>query len=203
MNEDSDPVILFVKFPLIGMDRHDHEIVLRLSERAADGSGNSNDLIFMRFGAQGLADRVHVREQLGGYVGADKHNLRAMFVIGFGNHAALRYANVANVGVVWGNAHHIGSLEPFVTCFQVHVAVVQRGDGVRGFHVVAQILEFIHGQQGPLLRFHPCVVAGDDAKAIHDIDVRAQIGDAIRDVKVHPGDNAHHDHKSRYRQNHA
>ena len=62
LNKDSHPVVLPVKLPLIGVDGHDHKVVLRLPERAADGGGDSDDLIFMSFRAEGLADRVNVGE---------------------------------------------------------------------------------------------------------------------------------------------
>src|SRR6266436_126331 len=64
-------------------------------------------------------------------------------------------------------------------------------------------LVIFHGNQRTLLRFDPRVLTGDDAEAIHDKDVGAQVGNAVGNVKVHPRDNAHHRHKGGYGQNYA
>ena len=96
------------------MDRHDHEIVLRLSERAADWRGNADDLILVGLGAECLANRIHIGIQLCRNVGADERHSRAMLVVRFGDHSALCDADIANVRIIRRGAHHVGAFKPLV-----------------------------------------------------------------------------------------
>ena len=46
-------------------------------------------------------------------------------------------------------------------------------------------------KSGRFCAFIHCVFAGDDSEAVHHVDVGAEVGDAIGDVKVEPGDDTH------------
>ena len=49
----------------------------------------------------------------------------------------------------------------------------------------------VEGQQRAALGFDPFVAAGDDAEAIDYVRIGAEIGDAIRDVKVKSRNDTH------------
>ena len=53
------------------------------------------------------------------------------------------------------------------------------------------------------MRFDPGIVAGDDAEAVDDEDIRTQVGDAVGNVEIHAGDKAHHCDQSGDGQNYA
>ena len=59
------------------------------------------------------------------------------------------------------------------------------------FHIVAKALVVLVGNHRALLGFNPCIFTGDDPEAVNDENVGAEIGDAIGDVHVEAGDDAH------------
>src|ERR1700730_8979146 len=197
------PVAGTMQLFLEGVHRHDHEVVLRLPKSTADALGDSDYLIFVGLGANGLADRIDVREKPFRHVGADEYHLRAVVVIGWGDKAALRHVDVAHLRIIRGNTHDIGVLQALVSGAHVDIVVIERGNRSGRLHAVAQALVINHSDERPLLRFHPGVLAGDNAKSVHDKHVGAQVRDAVGHVEVHAGNDAHHGHEGGYRQDHA
>ena len=45
--------------------------------------------------------------------------------------------------------------------------------------------------QRAFLRLDPGILAGDDAEAVNDEDVGAEVGDSVGDVHIEAGDDAH------------
>ena len=115
-----------------------------------------------------------------------------MLVVGFGDHSALRDADIANVRIIRRSPHDIGAFQAFVPGLDVHVAIIQSRNGVRDFHVVAHPFVFIHSEQRALLGFHPLVLAGDDTEPIHNEYIGAEVGNAVCNVEIHARDDAHY-----------
>src|SRR5437763_16883621 len=81
LNKNPHPIVLPMKFSLISVDRHDYKVVLRLAERAADGSSYSDYHILMRFRTETFSDRIHIRATLVGYIRTDELHFRAVIVV--------------------------------------------------------------------------------------------------------------------------
>jgi hypothetical protein len=64
-------------------------------------------------------------------------------------------------------------------------------------------LIFFEGDQRPFLGLYPGILTGNDAKAVHQIDVRAKIGHAVGDVKIQACYDAHNRYQGGYRKDHA
>src|SRR5262249_26324830 len=201
LNEDGDPIALAMEFLFKSVDRHDHEIILGLAEGAADRSSYANHLILVSFRADRFADGIHVGKEFRGNLGTDKDNFLAMVVVRLGDEAALGDTDAAYISIVSGDTHYVRAGQLFVAAADIHVMVVEGGDGLGGLHVVAEALVVIHGDERALLGFDPGVVARDDAEAVDNENVCAEIGDAVRDVEVHAGDEAHYDDENRDGQN--
>src|SRR4029077_9488870 len=99
--------------------------------------------------------------------------------------------------------HNVGVVQALVPGAHLDVVVVERGNRFGRFHAIAHALVIFHRNQRTLLRFDPRVLTGDDAEAIYNEHVCAEVGYAVGNVKVHPGDHAHHRHKGGYGQNYA
>ena len=98
---------------------------------------------------------------------------------------------VADIGEIGGGAHDAGVFHDDVADASLDVAIFLGGDGASEFHAVAKALVVVHADQGTLLGFDEFVAAGDDAEAVDDEDVGAEVGDALGDVEVEAGDYAH------------
>src|SRR6266849_7945364 len=203
LHEYTHPVARTMQLFFKGVQRHDHEIVLRLPEGAADALRDSYDLILMRFRAHQFPHRIDIGEKPVRHVRADEYDFPAMVVVGLVNKAALHDVDVAHLRIVRGNTHDVGVLQARVPGAHLDVVVVARGNRFGRFHAMAHALVIFHGNQRTLLRFDPRVLTGDDAEAIHNEHVCAEVGYAVGNVKVHPGDHAHHRHKGGYGQNYA
>ena len=159
------------------------------------GSRDAHDFVCVRAGADGFSDRIDVREKLFRDVGADETDRRVVQVIGFGDVAAGGEADVAELGVVGGRAHH--SVFSSKVLPERMSMVTQPAAATR---LAIFMLSRTHSnsssvKQRALLRFDPFVFAGDDSKTVHHVHIRAEVGDAVGHVEVQPGDDAHDRHQ--------
>ncbi len=157
----------------------------------------------MRFRAHGFPYRIDIWEKSVRYVRTDEYNFPSMVVIGFVDEAPLRHVDVAYLCIIGGNPHDVGVFQALISGAHVNIVLVECGNGVGGLHAIPHALVIVHRDKRALLRLDPCVLTRDDAEAIHDKDIGAEVGDAVRHVKVHPGDDAHYGHKCGYGQNDA
>ena len=118
-----------------------------------------------------------------------------MQFVGFGKEPAGGDVQTPDLVVVRRDAQHINVFEEIVSGAHIARGVLAGGDLVGSAHRFFQRGVLFHRDQGAFLRLHPRVKACDNAKAIHDEDICAEIGDAIGNVKVEAGDDAHHRHQ--------
>ena len=156
----------------------------------------------MCFCVHGLPNGIHVREEFLGDICSQKHHFRMMYVVRLCQEAALRHVDIAHVREIVRNAHHVRVIHLHVAGAHLHVAVAFRCHRAGRPHRIAQTLVIFHADQRTLLRLHPCILASDDPEAVHQKHISAQIGDALRHIRVHPRHHAHHHHQRGHRQNH-
>jgi len=96
----------------------------------------------------------------------------------------LGHRKVPHLGKVRGGSHHSSAFHGEVAAADLDVVVFFGGHGARDFHVVTEPFVFLHGHKRALLCLDPRIFAGDDSEAVDEIDVCAQIGDAVGNVHI-------------------
>src|SRR6516225_5012227 len=191
LHKDGDPIVVGVPTFAPSAEGHQHVVVLRLAEGAAQRLGHADDFIGVGLHTNGLANRIDIGEELFDEVRTDEDDFGAVVFVRKSNETALRDAQIADVGKVGGRAHHHDVFHDLVAAFDGKVVVLFRSDGGSEFHVVAEALKFLEGQERALLGFNPLVLTGDNAETVDDEDIGAEIGDAVGDIEVEAGDDAH------------
>src|SRR6201988_2817818 len=191
LNKDGQGITGAVVALQVSAEGHKHVVVLGLSESAADRGTDADDLVGVSLGADGFADGIDVGEKFFGEVGADEHHFGAVLFVSGRNEAALGDGEAANVDVVGGDAGNGGVLHDGVAAASLGVPLVVAGDGFSQTGGIAKTLELLERNEGALLGFDPFVATGDDAEAVDDEDIGAEVGDAIGDVQIETGNDAH------------
>src|SRR5208283_2342727 len=104
-DKNGDPILAGVPTFAPSVERHDHVVVLRLAEGAAERLGNANHFVGVRLYTKGFSNGIHVGEEFGGEVGANEDDFRTVIVIGLSDEAALRDREIADVGKVGSGAN--------------------------------------------------------------------------------------------------
>src|SRR5208283_231699 len=191
LDENGDPILAGVPTFAPSVERYDHVVVLRLAESATERLGNSNHFVGVRLYTECFSDGIHVREEFGGEIRADEDDFGTVIVIGLSDETTLSDREIADVGKVGGAADHLDVFHGQIATLH-HDSVVFLGSDRGGeLHIVAEALVVLVSNHWALLGFNPCIFTCDDAEAVDNKNVGSEIGDAVGDVHVEAGDDAH------------
>ena len=124
-----------------------------------------------------------------------------MLLIGSSQEAARCDGEPADLRKVGSHAKNADVLQQVIAMAHIGVGAKEGSDLADGAHAGLELVEFVRGDQRALLGFYPGVFTGDNPEAVQDEDVGAEIGDAVGDVEIQPGDHAHYRDQRRYGQN--
>src|SRR5208337_2487475 len=180
-----------------------HVVVLRLPESAAQRFGNSNHFVSVRLHTKGLSERIHSGEKLGGQIRSDEHDLGMVFLIRWRDETSLRGVKVANFGKVRSGAEHLDVFHGQIATFHLNEVILFRSHSRGELHAVAEAHIVVVINQRALLCFDPLILTGNDAEAVNEKDVRAEIGNAIGHIHVEAGNYAHDGNEGGNCENHT
>src|SRR6516162_806717 len=100
LDKDGDPIVVAVPTFAPSAERHNHVVVLRLAEGAAQRLGDADHFIGVGLHPNGLADRIDIGEELFDEVRTDEDDFGAVVFVRKSNETALRDAQIADVGKV-------------------------------------------------------------------------------------------------------
>src|ERR1700722_6994039 len=201
--KDGQPVVLLMPIFVVGAERKQDVIVLRLAEGAADFGGHTDDFVGVGARPNGLTDRINGGEKFLHHVGADKTYRRVMHIVALGQESAGREIHVTDLSVIGSYTGKIGVFEEDVSGTNVHSVVIGGSHIGRALHIFAEALILLEGDEGAFLGLYPGILTGDDAEAVDQINVGAKIGHPVGDVEIQPRDDAHNRYQGGYRKDYT
>ena len=145
LHENGHPVVLLIPIFVIGGERYENVIILRLPEGAADFRSYADHFVGVGARADRFSHRIAVRPKFLNHVGADEGYRRMMQLIAFGEKTSRAQVHVADVRVVGGDTGHVRIFQQDVSRAHVHVAIGSSRHMAGGFHIVAETLVLIDG----------------------------------------------------------
>ncbi len=154
----------------------------------------------MRSGTDRFPNGIHVGEEFLYQVRPDEAHRRTVLLIGLREESPRSDIHVPDFRIVRAHPENIDVFKQIIAVAHIGIIAQQRGDLARSPHAGFQIDEFLARDQRPLLGFHPGIFTGNNSEAVQHVNVGAEVGDAVRHVKIESRNHAHHRHQGHYRQ---
>src|ERR1700730_13157733 len=203
LHKNSQPIVLLMPIFVVGAERKQDVIVLRLAEGAADFGGYTDNFVGVSARPNGLTDGIDGGEEFLHHIGADKTYRRVMHIVAFGQESPGGKIHVTDLSVIGSDTGKVGVFEEDVTGTHIHGVVIGGSHIGRALHTFTEALILLESNEGAFLGFYPGILTGDDAEAVDQIDVCPKIGHAVGDIEVQSRDDAHYCYQGGYGQDYT